>query len=110
MVSPAAIAYTKASPSDDYQQKRALFAPVMKEGSWKCVYSETEEEFEANWKSMVETCKSYGYDDAVQAALEEAQNKGVSDVYAGIIEKYNIETTDAWNDIEMGTILNAPKK
>ena len=54
--------------------------------------------------------KYYGYDDAVQAALEEAQNKGVSDVYVGIIEKYNIETTDAWNDIEMGTILNAPKK
>ena len=74
VVSPAAIAYTKASPSDDYQQKRALFAPVMKEGSWKCVYSETEEEFEANWKSMVETCKSYGYDDAVAEKMTDINN------------------------------------
>ena len=74
VVSPAAIAYAKAAPSDDYQQKRALFAPVMKEGSWKCVYSATEEEFEANWKSMVETCKNYGYDDAVAEKMADINN------------------------------------
>ena len=74
VVSPAAIAYTKAAPTDDYTQKRAQFAPVMKDGSWKCVYSETEEEFENNWKSMVETCKSYGYDDAVAEKMADIQN------------------------------------
>ena len=74
VVSPAAIAYTKAAPTDDYTQKRAQFAPVMKDGSWKCVYSETEEEFENNWKAMVETCKSYGYDDAVAEKMADIQN------------------------------------
>ena len=74
VVSPAAIAYTKAAPTDDYTQKRAQFAPVLKDGSWKCVYSETEEEFENNWKAMVETCKSYGYDDAVAEKMADIQN------------------------------------
>jgi len=74
VVSPAAIAYTKASPSDEYQQKRALFAPEMKEGSWKCVYSETEEKFEENWKSMVEKCKNNGYDEAVAEKMADINN------------------------------------
>ena len=63
VMSPAAIAYSKAALSEEGQQKRAQFAPIMKEYSWKCVYSATDEEFEANWKYMVETAKSYGYDD-----------------------------------------------
>ena len=74
MVSPAAIAFTKAPASDDAQAKRAQFAPVMKEYSWKCVYSTTDEEFEENWKYMVETCKSYGYDDVVEEKLADIEN------------------------------------
>ena len=72
--SPAAIAYSKASLSEEGQQKRAQFAPVMKEYSWKCVYSASDEEFDANWNTMVETCKSYGYDDVVAEKLEDIQN------------------------------------
>ena len=72
--SPAAIAYSKALLSEEGQQKRAQFAPVMKEGSWKCVYSASDEEFESNWKSMVETCKSYGYDDVVAEKMADIQN------------------------------------
>ncbi len=72
--SPAAIAYSKATISEEGQQKRAQFAPVMKEYSWKCVYSESDEEFEENWKTMVETCKSYGYDDVVEEKMADIQN------------------------------------
>lgn len=72
--SPAAIAYAKASLSEEGQQKRAQFAPIMKEYSWKCVYSADEAEFDANWKYMVETCKSYGYDDVVAEKLADIQN------------------------------------
>ena len=72
--SPVAIAYAKASPSEDAQQKRAMFAPVMKEYSWKCVMSETDEEFDENWKYMVDTCKSYGYDDVVAEKMADIQN------------------------------------
>ncbi|MBR1584829.1 MAG: hypothetical protein IJ662_04755 [Clostridia bacterium] len=72
--SPAAIAYSKASLSEEGQQKRAQFAPIMKEYSWKCVYSADDAEFDANWKYMVETCKSYGYDDVVAEKLADIQN------------------------------------
>ena len=70
----AAIAYSKAALSEEGQQKRAQFAPVMKEYSWKCVYSESDEEFDANWNSMVETCKSYGYDDVVAEKMADIEN------------------------------------
>ena len=70
---PAATAFVKAEASEDAKSKRALFAPVMKQGSWKCVYSETDEEFEANWKEMVETAKSYGYDDVVAEKMVDIQ-------------------------------------
>ncbi|MBO7663681.1 MAG: hypothetical protein J6U01_09950 [Clostridia bacterium] len=72
--SPAAIAYSKAQLSEEGQQKRAQFAPIMKEYSWKCVYSETDEEFDANWKTMVETCKNYGYDDVVAEKMTDIEN------------------------------------
>lgn len=72
--SPAAIAYSKASLSEEGQQKRAQFAPVMKEGSWKCVYAASEEEFDKLWNEMVTTCKSYGYDDVAAEKLADIQN------------------------------------
>ena len=74
VMSPAAIAYSKAALSDESQQKRAQFAPIMKEYSWKCANSETDEEFEANWKYMVDTCKSYGYDDVTAEYMTDIQN------------------------------------
>lgn len=70
----SAASYIKAENSADYKAKRALFAPEMKQGSWKCVMSETEEEFEATWKTMVETCKSYGYDDVVAEIITDINN------------------------------------
>ena len=73
VVSPAAIAFTKAPASDEAQPKRAQFAPVMKDYSWKCVYAETEEDFEKTWKEMVETCKSYGYDDVAAEKMADIQ-------------------------------------
>ena len=56
--------------SDASKEARALFAPQMKEGSWKCVMAETEEEFESLWASMVETCKNLGYDAYVAEKME----------------------------------------
>lgn len=70
---PAATSFAKAESTEDTNSKRALFAPVMKQNSWKCVYAETDEEFEAIWKEMVETCKSYGYDDVVAERMVDIQ-------------------------------------
>ena len=71
---PVASAYAKASLSEDGQQKRAQFAPLIKEYSWKCANSANDEEFEANWKYMVETAKSYGYDDVMAEYIVDIQN------------------------------------
>ena len=73
VVSPAAIAFTKAPASDEAQAKRAQFAPIMKEYSWKCVYAKDDAEFDSLWKEMVETCKSYGYDDVAAEKLADIQ-------------------------------------
>ena len=62
-----------APASDDAQAKRAQFAPIMKECSWKCVYAKGDAEFDALWKEMVETCKSYGYDDVAAEKMADIQ-------------------------------------
>lgn len=73
-VAPAsAITWSKSDLSDAGKEKRALFAPVMKEYSWKCVYAENDEEFDKLWNEMVSTCKSYGYDDVAQEKLEDIE-------------------------------------
>lgn len=61
--------YTFPDMSDAAKEKRALFAPVMKQGSWQCVYAESDEQFEQLWNDMVSTCKSYGYDDFVEEKM-----------------------------------------
>ncbi|MEZ7872341.1 MAG: hypothetical protein QMB53_00975 [Eubacteriales bacterium] len=73
-VAPAsATAWSKADLSDAGKEKRALFAPVMKEGSWKCVYAQTPEQFEQLWKDMVTTARSYGYDDVVAEKMADIE-------------------------------------
>ncbi len=65
--------YTFPDMSDAAKEKRALFAPVMKQGSWQCVYAESDEQFEQLWNDMVSTCKSYGYDDYVEEKMVSIQ-------------------------------------
>ena len=45
----------------------------MKQGSWQCVYAESDEQFEQLWNDMVSTCKSYGYDDFVEEKMVSIQ-------------------------------------
>ena len=70
---PVAMAYAKASLSEEGQQKRAQFAPVMKEYSWKCANSASDEEFEQNWIYMVDTSKAYGYDDVTAELMADIE-------------------------------------
>ncbi len=53
--------------------------------------------------------KIYGYEDAVTEALDKATSEAISDIYVQIEKKYNVETTEAWDKIEMGTVLKAKK-
>ncbi len=73
VVSPAAMAFTKAPATDDAKAKRANFAPVMKEYSWKCVYAKDDAEFDELWQKMVNDCKAFGYDDVVAEKMEDIQ-------------------------------------
>lgn len=67
--------YAIADRPEDIKTKRGQFAPIMKEYSWKCVYAESDEQFEALWKEMVDKCKAFGYDDVVAFYMGEIQNK-----------------------------------
>ena len=70
LVNSAVIAYQLPEMSQANKEARALFAPVMKQGSWNCVYAESEEQFEQLFEEMVNTCKSYGYDAYVAEKIE----------------------------------------
>jgi len=67
--------YTVAAKSDDLNNMRAQFAPIMKEYSWKCVYAASDEEFTTLWNEMVDKCKAFGYDDVTNFYLGEIANK-----------------------------------
>ena len=73
IIPAAASSFAKAELSEASKSARGLFAPVMKQYSWKCVYAESDEEFEALWDEMVTTCKSYGYDDVVAELMVDIQ-------------------------------------
>ena len=73
VVPAVAIAYTFPEMSDANKEARALFAPVMKNGSWKCAYAESDEQFDQLWAEMVAECKSYGYDAYVAEKMEGIQ-------------------------------------
>lgn len=70
LVPSAAIAYTYPEMSQANKEARALFAPVMKQGSWNCVYAESDEAFDQLWNEMVTKCKDYGYDAYVAEKVE----------------------------------------
>ena len=71
VVPSVAIGWAYPEMSEEAKANRALFAPVMKQGSWQCVYAETDEQFEQLWSEMVSTCKSYGYDAYVEEKVED---------------------------------------
>ncbi|MGN1370240.1 MAG: hypothetical protein ACI4WX_15325 [Aristaeellaceae bacterium] len=71
LVPSSAIAYSYPEMSQANKEARALFAPEMKKGSWKCVYAADDAEFDKLWNEMVTTCKSYGYDAYVAEKLEQ---------------------------------------
>lgn len=73
VVPSVVISWSFPEMSDAAKANRALFAPVMKQGSWQCVYAETDEQFDELWNSMVATCKSYGYDDFVAEKMAHIQ-------------------------------------
>lgn len=73
VVPSVVIGWTFPEMSDAAKANRALFAPVMKQGSWQCVYAESDEQFEELWNSMVATCKSYGYDEFVVEKMAHIQ-------------------------------------
>lgn len=70
LVNSAAIAFSYPEMSQANKEARALFAPVMKQGSWNCVYAADDAEFDRLWDEMVATCKSYGYDEYVAEKIE----------------------------------------
>lgn len=71
LVNAIAAGYAYPEMSQANKEARALFAPVMKQGSWNCVYAETDEQFDQLWNEMVTKCKDYGYDAYVAEKIEQ---------------------------------------
>ena len=71
LVNSDVIAYAFPEMTQESKESRALFAPVMKKGSWDCVYAADDAEFDRIWSEMVSTCKSYGYDAYVEEKIQQ---------------------------------------
>ena len=71
LVNSAAASYAYPEMSQANKEARALFAPVMKQGSWACVYAANDAEFDKLWNEMVTKCKDYGYDAYVAEKIEQ---------------------------------------
>ena len=70
VVNSDVIAWAFPEMSQANKEARALFAPVMKQGSWSCVYAVDDAEFDKLWNEMVQKCKDYGYDAYVAEKVE----------------------------------------
>ena len=70
LVNSTAASYAYPNMSQANKEARALFAPVMKQGSWACVYAADDAEFDKLWNEMVTKCKDYGYDAYVAEKIE----------------------------------------
>lgn len=71
LVNAIAAGYAYPEMSQANKEARALFAPVMKQGSWACVYAADDAEFDKLWNEMVTKCKDYGYDAYVAEKIEQ---------------------------------------
>ena len=74
LVNSDVIAYAFPEMTQESKESRALFAPVMKKGSWDCVYAADDAEFDRIWSEMVSTCKSYGYDAYVEEKIQQVHD------------------------------------
>lgn len=73
--SPLTNVISFCTPVDEWTQLSLdALRDVMVTGSWKMVYAQTDEEFEAIWDQMMKDCKDLGGEDIVSARLEDLAN------------------------------------
>ena len=58
---------------------------------------------------LLDASEFFGYEDAVDQAVEEEKSRKVKNIYNDIEKNYTIKTTDGWDEINMGTILQEKK-
>lgn len=84
LTSPLTNVSSFCTPVDEWTQLSLdALRDVMVTGSWKMVYAETDEEFEAIWDQMMKDCKELGGEDIVNARLADLANaKAIKDSLA----------------------------
>ena len=84
LTSPLTSVSSFCTPVDEWTQLSLdALRDVMVTGSWKMVYAETDEEFEAIWDQMMKDCKELGGEDIVNARLADLANaKAIKDSLA----------------------------
>lgn len=81
LTSPLTNVASFCNPVDEWTQLSLdALRDVMVTGSWKMVYCESDEEFEAIWDQMMKDCEELGGKDIVAARLEDLENaKAIKD-------------------------------
>ncbi|MBO4376440.1 MAG: hypothetical protein J5811_03990 [Lachnospiraceae bacterium] len=74
-------AYVVPEKPEDIEKDISDICQIIKKGSWKAIYANTEEEFEAVIESMREDADKAGYADVVKWCRVEAYNKAGSSIY-----------------------------
>ena len=59
---------------------------------------------------LLDESEFYGYEDAVDHAVEQEKNRKVKNIYSDIEKNYTIKTNDGWDEITIGTILQAKEQ
>lgn len=65
--------FSNPSKTSDLYTSWSQVTSVIVDGSWNCIYAETEEEFDELWAKMVADANSYGYQECLEFTEEQAE-------------------------------------
>ncbi len=76
VIAPAiSTSFSNPSKTSDLYTSWSQVTSVIVDGSWNCIYAESEEEFEELWAKMVADANSYGYQECLEFTEEQAETR-----------------------------------
>ncbi len=88
VVSPASgVSFSDPSKQDTLYTYWSQVTTTIVNGTWKCIYAETDEEFDQLWEQMVSEAISYGYEDCVAYCEEQAETRYLAEQLLALEEE-----------------------
>ncbi len=76
VIAPAiSTSFSGPSKKSDLYTNWSQVTSVIVDGSWNCIYAESEEEFDELWSKMVADANSYGYQECLEYTEEQAETR-----------------------------------